>query len=113
MGRAVLVLRLAERDVRRHLAQAVLVVIAITAAAATLPMGLAMNGVTTEHPYAVTRLATKGPDVVAYTTSASKATSLAHAAGVAASSGPFPLVSGIIRFDGRIADIFAEGRSRA
>jgi putative ABC transport system permease protein len=113
MGRAVLVLRLAERDVRRHLAQAVLVVIAITAAAATLTMGLAMNGVTTEHPYAVTRLATKGPDVVAYTTSASKATSLAHAAGVAASSGPFPVVSGIIRFDGRIADIFAEGRSRA
>jgi putative ABC transport system permease protein len=111
MGRAVLVLRLAVRDVRHHIAQAVLVVIAIAAAAATLTMGLAMNGVTSEHPYAVTRAATKGPDVVAYLTSTSQANLLIHAAGVTTSSGPFPVVSGTMRFDGRLADVFAEGRS--
>ena len=73
MGTALLVFRLAARDVRRHLAQAALLVVAIAAAAATLTMGLAMNGVTTQHPYAATRAATKGPDVVAYLTSASQA----------------------------------------
>jgi putative ABC transport system permease protein len=111
VGRYVVVFRLAARDVRRHAAQAVLVVIAIAAAAATLTMGLAMNGVTSQHPYAVTRAATKGPDVVAYLTSRSQAPSLMHAPGVAATGGPYPVVSGIIRFDGRVADIFAEGRS--
>ena len=50
MGTALLVFRLAARDVRHHLAQAVLLVVAIAAAAATLTMGLAMNGVTSQHP---------------------------------------------------------------
>jgi putative ABC transport system permease protein len=111
VGTALLVFRLAVRDVRRHAAQAALLVVAIAAAAATLTMGLAMNGVTTQHPYAQTRAGTKGPDVVAYVTSTSQATALAHASGVAASGGPYPVVSGIIRFNGRQADIFAEGRS--
>jgi hypothetical protein len=113
MGTVLLIVRLAVRDVRRHGAQAALLVVAIAAAAATLTMGLAMNGVTTQHPYAVTRAATNGPDVVAYLTSKSQATLLIHASGVAASGGPYPIASGIIRFDGRQADIFAEGRSRA
>src|ERR1700689_1504414 len=113
MGRLVLVCRLAGRDVRHHLAQAVLVVVAIAAAVAALTMGLAMNGVTTQHPYAATRAATKGPDVVAYLTSASKAKKLADASGVARYSGPFPVASATIRFDGRLADAFAEGRSTA
>ncbi len=113
MGTALLVLRLAARDVRRHLAQAALLVVAIATAAATLTMGLAMNGVTIQRPYAATRAATKGPDLVAYLTSASQANKLAHAPGVKTSSGPYPVVSGVIRFDGRIADVFAEGRSTA
>jgi putative ABC transport system permease protein len=113
MGRLVLVCRLAARDVRHHLAQAVLVVVAIAAAVAALTMGLAMNGVTTQHPYAATRAATKGPDVVAYLTSASQAKKLADASGVARYSGPFPVASATIRFDGRLADAFAEGRSTA
>jgi putative ABC transport system permease protein len=111
MGTALVVLRLALRDVRHHLAQAVLLVIAIAAAAAALTMGLAMSGVTSEHPYAVTRAATNGPDVVAYLSSASQANSLIHAVDVASYSGPYPIVSGVIRFDGRTADIFGEGRS--
>ena len=94
MGTALLVVRLAVRDVRRHAAQAVLLVIAIAAATATLTMGLAMNGVTTQHPYAQTRTATNGPDVVAYLTSTSQAASLIHATGVTSSGGPYPVVSG-------------------
>jgi putative ABC transport system permease protein len=113
MGTSLLVFRLAARDVRRHLAQAVLLVVAIAAAAATLTMALALNGVTTQHPYAATRAATKGPDVVAYLTSAGQATKLVDAAGVADHSGPYSVASGTIRFDGRVADVFAEGRSAA
>jgi putative ABC transport system permease protein len=113
MGKLILVLRLAVRDIRRHFAQAALLVVAIAAAAATLTMGLAMNGVTTQHPYATTRAATRGPDVTAYLTSISQATSLIHASGIAAWGGPYPVASATIQFDGRTADVFAEGRSTA
>ena len=111
MGIAVLVLRLAARDIRHHAAQAVLLVVAIAAATATLTMGLALNGLTSRPPYVTTRAATRGPDVVAYLPSAAQASKLTHAAGVADHSGPFPVASATIRFDGRQADVFAEGRS--
>jgi putative ABC transport system permease protein len=111
MGTALLVIRLAARDVRHHAAQAVLLVVAIAAATATLTMGLALSGVTTQSPYLTTRAAAKGPDVVAYLTSASQASGLTHASGVASHSGPFPVASAAIRFDGRQADVFAEGRA--
>jgi putative ABC transport system permease protein len=111
MGTALLVFRLAARDVRRHAAQAVLLVVAIAVAAATLTMALALNGVTSQSPYGTTRSATKGPDVVAYLTSRSQADKLIDADGVADHSGPFPVISGVVRFDGRQADVFAEGRS--
>ena len=113
MGTALLVFRLAARDVRHHAAQAVLLVVAIAAATATLTMGLALSGVTAQSPYLTTRAATKGPDVVAYLTSASAADSLTRAAGVANHSGPFPVASATIRFDGRQADVWAEGRAAA
>jgi putative ABC transport system permease protein len=113
MGTAVLVFRLAARDVRRHAAQAVLLVVAIAAATATLTMGIALNGVTSQSPYLTTRAATKGPDVVAYLTSAGQAGTLIHASGVASHSGPFPIASATIHFDGRQADVWAEGRSTA
>jgi len=111
-GRALLLSRLARRDIRHHFAQALLLVVAIAVATATLTMALALNGVT-GHPYAETRAATKGPDVVAYLTSASQAKSFIHASGVASSSGPYPVASATVRFDGRYADVFAEGRSAA
>jgi len=113
MGTALLVFRLAARDVRHHAAQAVLLVVAIAAATATHTMGLALSGVTSQSPYLATRAATKGPDVVAYPTSASAADDLAHASGVANHSGPFPVASATIRFDGRQAGVWAEGRSTA
>jgi putative ABC transport system permease protein len=111
-GRALLLSRLVRRDIRHHLGQAVLLVIAIAAATATLTMALALNGVTS-HPYATTRAATRGPDAVAYLTSPSQATSLIHATGVTASSGPYPVASAMLRFDGRYAGVFAEGRPAA
>ena len=113
MGTVLLVTRLTMRDLRRHLAEVTLLVVAIAAAAATLTMALALNGATTQHPYATTRAATEGPDVVAYLSSADQATALTSAAGVAGHSGPYPVASGTIRFDGRVADVFAEGRSPA
>ena len=113
MGTALLVLRLATRDVRRHLAQAALLVVAIAAATATLTMGLALSGVTSHPPYATTLATTRGPDVVAYLTSVGQANKLVNASGVASHSGPYPVASAVIRFDGRIADVFAEGRSPA
>ena len=64
MGKTVLVGRLAARDLRHHRAQAVLLLLAITAATAVLTLGLALHGVTS-HPYQQTRAATSGPDVVA------------------------------------------------
>ncbi len=109
MGTTLLVFRLAARDVRRHVAQAALLVVAIAAATATLTMALALNGVTSQ-PYAATRAATKGPDVVANLTSVLQAKGLIHAAGVTASSGPYPVATATIRFDGRTAEVFAEGR---
>jgi hypothetical protein len=112
MGIALLIFRLAARDVRRHVAQAALLVVAIAAATATLTMALALNGVT-GHPYAATRAATKGPDVVGNLTSVSQAKSLIHAAGVTASSGPYPVAAATIRFDGRTAEAYAEGRDTA
>ena len=90
MGKALLVYRLALRDIRQHAAQAVLLVVAIAAAAATLTMALSMNGVTSQ-PYFATKAATDGPDVVAYLTSAGQAKTLVHAPGVASSSGPYPV----------------------
>ncbi len=112
MGRAFLVYRLAVRDLRHHAAQAVLLVVAIAAATATLTMALSMNGVTSP-PYSATKTATDGPDVVAYLTSTGQAKTLVHAPGVVSSSGPYPVVAATIRFDGRTAGVFAQGRGLA
>ena len=54
MGRLLLVCRLAARDLRRHPAQAGLLLLAITAAATTLTLALALHGVTS-RPYQQTR----------------------------------------------------------
>ena len=112
MGKALLVYRLAVRDLRHHAAQAVLLVVAIAAATATLTIALSMNGVTSQ-PYSATRAATNGPDVVAYLTSAAQAKPLVHASGVVSSSGPYPVAAALIRFDGRTAGVFAQGRGQA
>ncbi len=104
-GRALLLFRLARQDIRHHVGQAVLLVVAITVATATLTMAFALNGVNA-NPYQQTRVATKGPDVVAqsgndpYTGVTSPAelaalVALNRAKGVAAHSGPYPIVGDI------------------
>jgi len=65
MSRVRLVGRLVARDLRRRPGQAVLMLLAITAATATLTLGLVLHGVTSQ-PYQQTRAATRGPDELAY-----------------------------------------------
>src|SRR5215470_3796034 len=122
MGRILLVCRLAARDLRRHRAQAALLLLAITAAAATLTLGLALHGVTSQ-PYQQTRAATNGPDVVAYLPvihqpghrpgPPAQATALTRAPGVTGHSGPYPLAAAILRVHGITAGVEAEGRDQA
>jgi putative ABC transport system permease protein len=63
MGRLVLILRLATRDLRRRRVEALLLLVALAATTTTLTMGLAVRGVT-DRPWERTRTATAGPDVV-------------------------------------------------
>ena len=65
MGKILLACRLVARDLRHRPGQAVLLLLAITAATATLTLALVLHGVTSQ-PYEQTRAATSGPDVVAY-----------------------------------------------
>lgn len=136
MGRLLLVWRLAVRDLRHRPAQALLLLLAIAVGAATLTLGLALRGTTTD-PYARTRAATNGPDVVAAalpggdsgpTSTArpgdgggpasdqadtSGLVPLEHAAGVVAHSGPFPVTWTTLQ-SGQIAgSAEVEGRSLA
>src|ERR1700677_1918500 len=99
MSRPALIARLASRDLRHRRAQAVLLLLAITAATATLTLGLVLNGVTSS-PYLRTKAATSGPDITAFASSAVQAVSLARAAGLSADSGPYPLASAGLRFRG-------------
>ena len=122
MGKIVLVGRLAARDVRHRPAQAVLLLLAITAATAVLTLGLALHGVTS-HPYQRTRAATSGPDVVAYlpvlhqpghrSQPPSGATALIRTPGVTGHSGPYPLVGALVRAGKLTAGAEAEGREES
>jgi putative ABC transport system permease protein len=125
-GRALLLFRLARQDIRHHFAQAVLLVVAIAAATAVLSLAFALNGVNT-NPYQQTMAATKGPDVVAqsgnnpYTGVMSPAdlaalVALNHANGVAAHSGPYPIVGDtgpvgpVMRSANLVTTVQVEGR---
>jgi len=136
MGKIVLIGRLAARDIRRHKAQALLLLLAITAATTTLVLGLALNGVT-NHPYQQTRAATNGPDLVAGygvnlgptsgvnlnptqgppPLSAAQlqadTSALTHLSGVTEYSGPYPVASVVLRTRGLTVPVLAEGRGQA
>jgi putative ABC transport system permease protein len=138
MGKIRLVGRLVGRDVRRRPGPALLLVLAITAATATLTLGLVLHGVANQ-PYLQTRAETNGPDVVAQIRGFGPATSqpgsqhgpppsqapvshaqiaaevstLTHASGVTGYSGPYPVASAALRYRGLIAPVEAEGRSQA
>lgn len=122
MGRLALIARLVARDLRRRPAQAVLLLLAVTAATATLTLGLALNGVTSS-PYLRTRAATNGPDVTAGIfpsgSNNNKPADLAalltlrNASGVVARSGPYPIASATLQADGHAVPVQAQGRDDA
>jgi putative ABC transport system permease protein len=123
MGKILLVARLARRDLRRRPVQAVLLLVVITAALATLTLGLVLHGVASK-PYEQTQAATAGPDVAAssvgFTSAAhtrpaaglARFRALAHAPGVVAHSGPYPVAWPVLRVHGITADVMAEGRDQ-
>jgi putative ABC transport system permease protein len=133
MGKIRLMGRLVGRDLRHRPGPAVLLVLAITAATATLTLGLVLHGVTS-RPYLQTRVATNGPDVVAqirgftltppgggppqqgqvaHAQIAAEVSTLTHAPGVTGYSGPYPVGSAVLRYRGIAAPVEAEGRAQA
>ncbi len=122
MGKLLLVGRLATRDLRHRPAQAVLLLLAITAATATLTLGLVLHGVTSQ-PYQQTRVATNGPDVVAYlpvihqpgrpSRPPAEGMALIRTPGVTGHSGPYPLVGTVVRAGKLTAGAEAEGREES
>lgn len=121
MGKLLLAWRLAMKDLRYHSAEAVLLLLAVTAAATALTLGLALHGVTSA-PYARTRAATSGPDVLAILQGGpdrsapgpvSEVQPLEHAAGVVAHSGPFPVTWAPLRAGRTTAGVEIEGRDSA
>ncbi len=118
MGRLLLVARLVVRDLRHRPSEALLLLLAITAAATTLTLGLVLHGVT-NSPYQRTRAATAGPDLVAtlfpdkYGPPAPGANLLAlrKAPGIVASGGPYPVTFAALRGGGYLAGAMIEGRS--
>jgi len=126
VGKLLLVTRLIARDLRRRPVQALLFVLAITAATATLTLGLVLHGVTS-HPYQQTRAATKGPDVVAYVPAVppasprpghplqppSQTAALIGMPGVTGHSEPYPLITAVIQVRGLTAGAVVEGRDQA
>jgi putative ABC transport system permease protein len=112
MGKLLLIARLVAQDLRHRPGQAVLLVLAITAASGTLSVALALRGVTS-HPYDATRAATAGPDVVAAVQQSSlpsQLTALEHAPGVTGHSGPYPVAIRALVVAGHQDPVMVEGR---
>jgi putative ABC transport system permease protein len=112
MGRILLVVRLALRDLRQRGTEAALLLIAILAATTTLTLGLILRDAASD-PYESTRAATKGPDVVASVGRSADLAGLeelATASGVTEHSGPYPVIAGKLEASGRTSDVQVEGR---
>ncbi|MBB5867504.1 putative ABC transport system permease protein [Allocatelliglobosispora scoriae] len=119
MGRLLLIVRLARRDLRRRPIEAIMALLVIAVATTTLTIGLALTGVT-DNPYQQTRVVTSGPDVVANimpldgsTLEPATVDDLVHAPGVVDHSGPFPLVYTDITANGHTLEVEAIGREEA
>ena len=119
MGKLMLICRLAARDLRRRPAQAGLLLLVIMAATATLTLGLALHGATSQ-PYERTRAATNGPDVLAQLGGSGQPEQLSAQVrallgipGVTGHSGPYPIASAVVRAGSRAAVAMTEGRDEA
>ena len=121
-GRLRLVSRMAGRDVRRRWSESLLLVLAIAAGSATLTLGMLLHNVSTQS-YSQTQAATRGPDLVAQSSSLDNGTTspadlaalvaLSHAKGVAASSGPYPMTTADLRTPAVTGYANVEGRSES
>jgi ABC-type lipoprotein release transport system permease subunit len=119
VGRALLIGRLAVRDLRRRPVEAVLLLLAITAATTTLTLGLVLQDAA-QDPYQTTREATAGPDVVAGVNPSpdepaniTSLEALTGVAGVVDHSGPYPAIGAVMELGDETADVQAIGRDPA
>jgi putative ABC transport system permease protein len=116
VGRVLLIHRLVAGDIRRRPVQSALLLAVIVTTATTLALGLSLRHVA-QNPFARTRAATKGPDVVfiwqlkrrGHRTIA--VGPLRRAPGVAALGGPFPLAFTRLTDPGISVRVGAEGRT--
>lgn len=123
MGRLRLIGRLAARDLRRRRTEAILLLLAFTAATTTLALGLTLNGVSNDQSYLRTRTATAGPDVVlslnpdgsaaATRAGLTQLAALEHASGVTGHTGPYPATWAPLSGNGHTAGAQVEGRETA
>ncbi len=112
MGHLLLIWRLILHDMRRRPGEAVMFLIVVTVAGASLTLGAATTSAVSTG-YAKTRAATAGPDVMASTASpdpSGLAERLAHAPGVTALGGPFFAFDTTIRAHGHTAHSAVVGR---
>src|SRR4249919_3666582 len=121
MGRILLIGRLTARDLWRRPVEAALLLVAITAATATLTLGLVLHDVVSD-PYQRTREATAGPDVVASISpdlfegkpaALDGLQKLTEAPGVVGHSGPYPVTGAVLNAAGQLATAQIEGRDTA
>ncbi len=120
MGRILLTWRLAIRDIKRRRVQSALLLLMIVTTTTTLTIGLALHKVT-DSPFARTRAATKGPDIVAELVPPAGATAnltrefapLVHAPGVIGTGGPYPVAFATLTSRGVTVQAQAEGRDLA
>ncbi|GHA78496.1 hypothetical protein GCM10010330_35100 [Streptomyces tendae] len=114
MGRLLLIWRLVARDLRRSPGEAVVFLVAVTAATASLTLGMATDDAVAAG-YLKTREATAGPDIVAVTTDpdpAALARRIARAPGTDTVADPVPGFSTTVRAHGRTENTAVEGRER-
>jgi putative ABC transport system permease protein len=120
MGRLLLISRLAIGDIKRRRVQSALLVVMILTTTTALTLGLALHRVS-KDPFARTRAATGGPDVIAQAgfapgssrPSPKQFAALLHAPGVAGTAGPYPIAFVRLTAPRINVPVEAEGRDPA